>query len=174
MLDHDLMRKVALGDLEAFGAIVSRYQQTAIQIAVRFTADPLEAEDVAQDAFLKILSAAPFYKPSGSFRAYLITVLSRLCLDRKRKKRLVYTDAVPESRDPGLDPNQLRELTVRNQRITTALAELPEPQRLAVILKYYESMSYADIAQVMSTSQKSVDHLLSSARKALCRLLSDL
>jgi RNA polymerase sigma-70 factor, ECF subfamily len=173
-LDHDLMRRVADGDLDAFGEIVTRYQQTAIQIALRFTADSLEAEDVAQDAFLKVLGAAQHYKPSGSFRAYLITVLSRLCLDRKRKKQPVYLDVLPESCDPRPDPHQLQELSARNQRIALALSQLPEPQRMASILKYYESMSYTEISRIMSVSEKRVDHLLTGARKTLCRLLGDL
>lgn len=174
MEDHELMRRVANGDLDAFSDIVSRYQQTAIEIAVRFTADPVEAQDIAQDTFLKILTAAPRYKPSGSFRSYLITVLSRLCLDRHRRKSPVYTENIPDISDPALDPRSLRERSVRNQRIAAALARLPENQRLVVILRYYESMGYAGIAQSLGTTEKSVEHLLARGRRRLAQLLGDL
>ena len=83
--DEELMVAAARGDLGAFEQLVVRYQQTAWTIACRYLGDRSEAEDVAQEAFLKILKAAPRYRPSAAFRTHLIRVTSRLCIDRGRK-----------------------------------------------------------------------------------------
>jgi len=95
--DEELMQAAAKGDLNAFEQIVLRHQQTVWAVAHRFLGDSSEAEDVAQDAFLKILKAAPRYRPSAAFRTFLIRVVSRLCMDRARKMRPVYTDAPPRT-----------------------------------------------------------------------------
>ena len=74
--DEQLMQAVAHGDLDAFNKIVLRYQQQAWRTAYRLLDDVMEAEDVAQETFLKILKAAPRYRPSASFRTYLYTIIS--------------------------------------------------------------------------------------------------
>jgi len=165
--DEELMLATAQGDLAAFEQIVLRHQQTAWAVANRFLGDPSEAEDVAQDAFLKILAAAPRYRPSAAFRTFLIRVVSRLCMDRAHKMRPVYTDAPPERPDPESSALQTVIRTERDIAIRRALEALPPAQRMAVVLRYYEDLDYRTIAEAMDTTEKAVERLLARARAAL-------
>ena len=82
--DEELMQAASGGDMEAFGKLVRRHERSAWNAAWRLLGDATEAEDAAQDAFLKILDAAPRYRPTASFRKYLYRVVTRLCLNRMR------------------------------------------------------------------------------------------
>jgi RNA polymerase sigma-70 factor (ECF subfamily) len=136
-------------------------------VAYRFLGDADEAEDVAQDAFLRILAAAPRYRPSGAFRTYLIRVVSRLCMDRARKMHPLYTDALPELAASAPSAPEAISRVERDIAIRRALDALPAAQRMAVVLRYYEDLDYRAIADAMDTSQKAVERLLARARTAL-------
>ncbi len=165
--DAELMRAVGGGDLDAFNEIVRRHQQTAWRIAYRFLGDSAEAEDVAQEAFLRILAAAPRYKPTAAFSTYLYRVVARLCIDHAGKKRPILTDTLPEMIDPSPDPETVLIREERDVLIRKVLDALPARQRMVVILKYYEGLSYAEIARAMGTTVKAVERLLGRAGKRL-------
>ena len=161
------MLRVAEGDLDAFNQIVRRHQHTAWRIAYRFLGNSAEAEDVAQEAFLKILTAAPRYKPSATFTTYLYRVITRLCIDYAGKKRPVFTNTLPETVDPSPDPATAMAQKDRDTLVRKALDALPSRQRMVIILKYYEGFDYGEIARAMSTTVKAVERLLGRARTAL-------
>jgi RNA polymerase sigma-70 factor (ECF subfamily) len=169
--DEELMQRVATGDLRAFDELVRRHQRSVWRAALRFTGDPAEAEDLAQDAFLKVLAAAPRYRPAGAFRGYLLTTVARTCLDWVRKRKPAVLEAVPEIEDPAPKPDQSREVNERDRSIRRALAGLPERQRMAVILRYYEALGYAEIAQILEVTPKAVERLLWRARETLRKVL---
>jgi len=166
------MLRVAEGNLDAFNELVRRHQRTAWRIAHRFLGDPAEAEDVAQEAFLRILAAAPRYKPSAAFSTYLYRVVARLCIDNTRKKRPVFTNTLPETVDSSPDPATALVQKDRDALIRKALDALPSRQRMVVILKYYEGLRYGEIARAMGTTVKAVERLLGRARKTLQSSLS--
>ncbi|NOY12252.1 MAG: sigma-70 family RNA polymerase sigma factor [Deltaproteobacteria bacterium] len=170
--DEQLMLRVAEGNLDAFNELVRRHQRTAWRIAHRFLGDPAEAEDVAQEAFLRILAAAPRYKPSAAFSTYLYRVVARLCIDNTRKKRPVFTNTLPETVDSSPDPATALVQKDRDALIRKALDALPSRQRMVVILKYYEGLRYGEIARAMGTTVKAVERLLGRARKTLQSSLS--
>lgn len=170
--DEQLMLRVAEGDLEAFSEIVRRHQRTAWRIALRFLGDPAEAEDIAQEAFLRILAAAPRYKPSATFSTYLYRVIARLCIDHIRKKRPLFTNTLPEAVDSSPDPAAALVQKDRDALVRQALDVLPSRQRMVVILKYYEGLRYGEIARAMGTTIKAVERLLGRARKRLQSSLS--
>lgn len=165
--DQQLMQAVARGDLDAFNELVLRYQGLAWSVAWRFLGDPMEAEDVAQQAFLKILEVAPHYRPKASFGAYLYRIVTRLCIDWSRKKRPAYTDQLPEIRDPRLGPAENLLAKERRSQIRKALDALPSNQRMALILRHYDGLSYTEIAEVLGVTVKAVERLISRARTAL-------
>ncbi|HEB68090.1 MAG TPA: sigma-70 family RNA polymerase sigma factor [Desulfobulbus sp.] len=167
MKDEQLMLRVAGGDLGSFDEIIRRHQPTAWRIAYRFLGDPAEAEDIAQEAFLKILTAASRYRATASFSTYLYRIVSRLCVDHGRKKRPLCVDTFPERVDSSPDPATTLDLKDRDALIRRTLDALPARQRMAVVLKYYEGLSYKDIAQAMDTSIKAVERLLGRARNTL-------
>ena len=172
--DEQLMLRVAEGDLDSFNEIVRRHQRTAWRIAHRFLGDPTEAEDITQEAFLRILAAAPRYKPSAIFSTYLYQVVARLCIDYARKKRPIFTSTLPETVDSSHSPATALVRKDRDALIRKALYVLPSRQRMVVILKYYEGLRYGEIARVMGTTVKAVERLLGRARKALQSILSNI
>ncbi|MBI5444725.1 MAG: sigma-70 family RNA polymerase sigma factor [Deltaproteobacteria bacterium] len=161
------MLAVGTGDMDAFRDLVLAHQRHAWSVAFRFLRDPAEAEDVVQEAFLKIFEAAPRYRPTASFRTYLYQVVSRLCIDRAEKKHPDYTDELPDLPDPAPSPAEALGLRQEAGEVRLALLALPPNQRMALVLKHYEGLSYTEIAQAMGTSAKAVEGLLGRARATL-------
>ena len=165
--DEERLLAAGRGDREAFRELVSAHQRSAWNVAFRFLRDRAEAEDVAQEAFLRIYSAAPRYRPTARFRTYLYRVVTRLCIDRAEKKRPEYTDELPNVAHPSPGPGEDLAARERATEVRNALDALPPNQRMAIILKHYENLSYAEIAQAMGVSPKAVEGLLGRARSAL-------
>ena len=166
--DEELMLNICEGDLEAFEQIVLRHQAEAWHAAYRFTGNAAEAEDLAQETFLRILDAASRYQRTASFRTYLFRILNRLCIDHVRKKRPIATDILPQSADET-GPSAIQRVSDRERdaAIQAALDSLPLNQRMAVVLRYFEGLSGSEMAQTMGISTKAVERLLARARKAL-------
>jgi RNA polymerase sigma-70 factor, ECF subfamily len=171
---EQLMQAVAKGDLDAFSEIVLRHQKLAWGIAYRFLGDAHEAEDIAQEAFLRILDAAIRYKPSAAFATYLSRIVTRLCLDYAQKKRPRPTDALPAVQDRSPSAAQLLAAQDREAAIRCALDRLPPAQRMAIVLRYFEGMDCRSVATAMETTVKSVERLLARAREAMEPLLAGL
>lgn len=171
--DQQLMQAAAGGDFDAFNELVLRYQGLAWKTAYRLLGDAMEAEDVSQDAFLKILKAAPGYQAKANFRTYFYRILTRLCIDRSRKRKpLRSIDNFPEVADtsPGATESLIGK--ERGAQVREALDTLPPNQKAAMILKHYEGLSYAEIAQILDVSPKAVEGLISRAGKSLQTRLS--
>jgi len=171
--DEQLMIAVSKGNVEAFEQIVVRYQRLAWRIAYRYIGNYSDAEEIAQEAFLKILDSAKSYRPSAKFSTYLYKVVANLCLDHSRKKRPQLADEFPADKQLTETPYSNLQIQERNQAIQLAVESLPARQRLAVILRYYENLSYDQIAEGMDTSVKATERLLGRARKKLERSLAD-
>ena len=171
--DAQLMARVAEGDVEAFGGLVRRHQDTAWRIAHRFLGDSAEAEDMVQEAFLRIWAAAPRYRPTAAFTSYLYRVLVSLCIDNTRKKRPTPVEniVVADTASPGPAATLIRQ--EREVLIRQTMNALPARQRMVVILKYYEGLSYDEMALALATTAKAVERLLGRARKTLKSQLSD-
>lgn len=167
------MQEAARGDAQAFEQIVRRHQGAAWNVASRFLKDSHAAADVVQEAFVRVWEAAPRYQPCAQFRAYLLRVVSRLCLDHIRRKKPLPMEDIPEPTDsrPTVMDNVLeRERAVA---VRAAIEKLPERQRLAIILRYYEHCGYKEIAVVLEITEKAAERLLARGREALEVLLKD-
>ena len=136
-------------------------------MAYRFTGDAAEAEDLAQDAFLKIFDAAPRYRSTATFRTYFYRVLTRLCIDHRRKKRPGLADPFPHMPDTAPSPSAQADQAERDALIQAALNSLPADYRMAVVLRYFEGLSGAEMAEAMGRSVKAVERLLARAKSAL-------
>jgi RNA polymerase sigma-70 factor (ECF subfamily) len=171
--DEDLMLAVGRGDAQAFEQIVLRHQASAWNIAYRFVGNREDAEDLVQDAFLRLLNAAARYRPTASFQTYFSRIISRLCLDHIQKKRPALLDTLPEREDPSPLPDGVLISTEKASAVRRGIAQLPPKQRLAVILRYYEEYSYREIAIAMDTTEKAVERLLARGREMLGSVLKD-
>jgi RNA polymerase sigma-70 factor, ECF subfamily len=165
--DHQLMQAVAGGDLDAFNEIVLRYQGLAWKTAYRFLGDAMEAEDVAQESFLNILKTAPRYRPTATFRTFIYRILANLCIDRTRKKHPVYADGFSDESDLSSSPMEDLIEKERQAQIRKALDALPPNQRAAMILRHYEGLRYAEIAQILDVTPKAVERLIAHAGASL-------
>lgn len=172
------MRRFLAGDEGAFKALFDRYTPVLINFAYRFLGSRAEAEDLAQDVFIRIYRQKERYDPSRRFRPWMFSIGVRLALNRRRdRKRHAETPLedslaalVPDTRSP------LPEETFRkhelNQVVRKALAALPENQRAAVLLGRYERMTYEEIAKAMGCSVAAVKSLLFRAKQILKRELA--
>jgi RNA polymerase sigma-70 factor (ECF subfamily) len=174
--DESLMEAVASGDFEAFEELVRRYQNFAIGIAHKLVNNSERAEELAQQAFLKILRNAENYEATATFRTYLARVVSRLCYDANEKNKPAPRDPFQEKKRNERDDSPLNEVLKeeRKQAIQKALDQLPERQRTAIVLQSFENFSYEQIATSMETTTKAVERLLARARETLRSELSEL
>lgn len=167
MSDAELMKLTGGGNEDAFRELVLRHEQWARTFAGRILRDFTEAEDVVQEAFLRAWSNAPRWQPIASFRQWLRTVLTRACIDNIRKKRPTPVAELPEveARDADAFAHAAGE---EEQRILAALIdELPERQRLSLMLTYTEELTMRESAEVMQISPKAFESLLIRARAQL-------
>jgi len=160
---EELMLGVRDGDMKAFEQLVLRHQAEAWRVAYRYTGDPAEAEDLAQNAF-----------PTARFRTYFFRILTRLCIDHGRKKRPMFTDTLPDIADASPSPSQQASQSERDILIQTALDALPADYRMAVVLRYFEGLSGAEMAVAMGRSVKAVERLLARAKAILKPHLQEL
>jgi RNA polymerase sigma-70 factor, ECF subfamily len=166
--DGPLLVRAGRGDVMAFRALVDRHLAQVLRIARRMLNEEAEAEDIAQEAMLRLWrTAATLEVGASGVRPWLRRVVSNLCIDRIRAgQRTEVTEAVPEQEVP---PSQLQALcdVDLSSGVDAALNALPERQRLALTLFHYEGLSQLEVSEVMGVSEEAVESLLARARRAL-------
>lgn len=166
--DDVLLMCAGTGNQRAFKVLVSRHLQRAISLARRMTGSATEAEDVAQEAFLRVWQKASAWRSGDArFSTWLYRVVVNLCLDRRRKKPLAPLEAAGDPSDPAPSVELKLVEDQRTRMVTEALATLPDRQRTALVLSYYEEMSNIAAAEVLGVSVSALESLLVRARKAL-------
>jgi len=166
--DQDLIARVGQGDPAAVRAMVARKLPRLLGVATRMLGDRSEAEDVAQEAFMRLWRQAGRWRPGAAlFDTWLHGVTLNLCYDRLRRRREITTDAVPEQADPAARADQSMIDQARDARLAAAIAGLPERQRAALVLQYYEGLSNIEAAAAMEIGVEALESLLSRARRTL-------
>lgn len=166
--DRVLLARVAREDRQAFRILVDRHLASIVTLARRMLRDDAEADDIAQEALLRLWRAGETLDlgPQG-LRPWLRRVTANLCLDRIRSaRRTVVTDEVPEQAEPASQARRLEEQDLA-ARVSAALAALPERQRRALTLFHHEGLSQAEVGEVLGVSDEAVESLLARARRAL-------
>jgi RNA polymerase sigma-70 factor (ECF subfamily) len=166
--DDELMARVAAGDAEATRHVVGTHLPRITAFAARTLGDRTEAEDVAQDTFMRLWTHAARWEPG---RARLTTWLHRvalnLCLDRRARRPLVALDDVPAPAAPGTDVAAALQAEDVTRHVRAEVLQLAERQRVALVLSHYQGLSSAETADVMEISVEAVESLLSRARRTL-------
>jgi RNA polymerase sigma-70 factor, ECF subfamily len=167
------MARAAAGDRQAFRALVDGHVERLHRLGYRMLGSREEAEDVAQESFLRLYRALPDWQPGRArLSTWLYRVASNLCIDRLRKRREVALPEGYDAPDPdahsdgGLGDRQVRE------RVRGAVDALPERQRLAILLSHYEGCGNPETAQILGVSVEAVESLLSRARRSLKQALA--
>lgn len=161
------------GDQEAFAEIVYSFQDAVFNLCYRLLGDSAEAEDAAQEAFLKAYGHLRRYDSERSFKTWLLTIASNHCIDRLRKRRMItisIDEPIPAtlslaSRD--LQPEQAAIQHERSRRMQALLDQLPEDYRLSVVLRYWYDYSYQEIADIMNSTESAIKSRLFRARQML-------
>ena len=165
--DHDLMARAAKGDERAFRTLAERHAGPALRLARRILGNETAAEDVVQDALLRVWINAPRWRPEAAFRTWLYRIVINLCLNAKRRAPNLPLDAAEQVADARPSPDEQLRLDERDKQLAAAIDALPERQRAAIVLTYQEGLSNAEVAEVLDTSVSSVETLLVRARRTL-------
>lgn len=167
------------GDQAAFGNLVEYYQHAVYNLAYRLLGDPQEAEDAAQEAFLRAYANLTRYDLERSFKTWLLSITSNHCIDRLRKRRLTWLsidddeEPVPPialaSQEAG--PEEAFDQGERSANIQALLAQIQPEYRTVLVLRYWYDMSYTEIAEALNTTESAVKSRLFRARQAVAGLL---
>src|SRR5215471_1434191 len=169
------MARIRNGDMEAFRLLVEAHQSRVVGTITKMLGSDAEAEDLAQQVFIRIWKSAPRYKPTAKFTTWLFRITRNLVFNELRRKRHFVDQAeeIPEPKERAeKEPDQVlldEELQVA---IQDAINRLPESQRMAIILRRYEEMPYEEIAKVMGTTVPAVKSILFRARAELRQRLA--
>ena len=171
--DEDLLVLYAKGDLAAARALTVRLTPRILGFATRVLHDRAEADDVAQEAMLRLWRIAPEWR-RGEARVttWLYRVVLNLCTDRLRRAKATALDTVPEAEDGA--PTVLSRMIEadRAAALAAALAALPDRQRQAVALRHLEGMTNPEIAEIMDIGVEAVESLVARGKRGLAMLLS--
>ena len=173
--DQELVARVGRGDPAAVQALMARKLPRMLALAKRMLGDAGEAEDVAQEVFVRAWRQAPVWKPgAGRFDTWMHRVALNLCYDRLRRRREHTVAEMPEQIDPS--PGAERGLETRDvaRQVDAALAALPSRQREAVVLCHYQELTNIEAASLMEVSVEALDSLLSRTRRSLRATLAGL
>jgi RNA polymerase sigma-70 factor (ECF subfamily) len=179
--DEVLMDRIAGRDAQAFEILVRRHQRYIVNLIYRSLGDRAQAEDMAQEVFLRVWRAAEDYKPKSKFTTWVYRIAVNLCLDEMKsahsRQFFVSQDVVSENPAEnggllcGIDgvrsPEELLLAKDESRRIFAALQSLPANQRLAVVLKKFDGLSYDEIGRIMGCSKSAVESLLVRAKRTL-------
>jgi RNA polymerase sigma-70 factor (ECF subfamily) len=166
--DEALMVRAGTGDRAACQLLVERHLGRIVAFAHRTLRNGSDAEDVAQDVFLRVWAAAPRWKiGTARFTTWLYRVAMNACLDRIAKKRETTADDLPEMVDPRPEPSAAVHNSQVAYHVGAALAALPETQRIALTLCHYQGLRNAEAADVMGVSVEALESLLARGRRTL-------
>jgi RNA polymerase sigma-70 factor (ECF subfamily) len=169
--EAELIERARAGDERAFGWLVDRHRDRAYALALRMLRSPAEAEEAAQDAFVRVWRALPGFRGEAKFSTWLHRIVVRRCLDRvavlnTRRKRETELEHAPEPAagpDASTDPETRR----RAARLTDLMADLTEAQRVVVTLFYHQDRSLEDVAKTLGLPENTVKTHLHRARAVL-------
>lgn len=165
------------GDKAAFGHLIEAYQRPVYNLAYRMLNNSGEAEEAAQEAFIRAYTRLDSYNPAHKFSTWMLSITSNYCIDLIRKRRaLLLSIDEPLPSHPALQseksqgPESQMVTNEQQEMVQGLLQELPEDYRQAVVLRYWYEMSYDEIAEVMNTTVSAIKSRLFRARRLLAEV----
>ncbi|TLP68119.1 RNA polymerase sigma factor [Parasedimentitalea maritima] len=174
--DDALLVLYANGDGRAAQELTSRLAPRCLGVAMRVLGNRAEAEDVTQEAMMRLWRMAPNWQPGqAQLSTWLYRVVMNLCIDLKRRQRGGYVDldAVPEPEDTARSAAEQIQDDARHDALQAALMQLPERQRQAVVLRHIEELANPEIAGIMDVSVEAVESLTARGKRSLAAILTN-
>jgi RNA polymerase sigma-70 factor (ECF subfamily) len=145
---------------------MKKYEKSVINTIYRFIGNRIRAEEIAQEVFIKVYNSAPRYRPKAMFSTWLYKIVTNICLDDLRKMKNIpnisFNNEIP---DPNQSPQDINlERKESDCSVREAIYSLPKRQRIAVILREYNGLSYKEISKSLKCSTKAVESLLYHAK----------
>ena len=175
--ERELIESCQRGERESFRVLFEAHKDRVYSIALRYSGDEAVAMDIAQDTFLKLFSRIRDFRGEASFESWLFRLVVNSCLDQKRRTRKLmplldeFLGAIRFSGESALHAILRAEMS---ERVQSAVANLPPEQRMVVVLRYTEGLSYEQIADALGCSMGTVASRLNRAHKFLERRLAHL
>jgi len=176
LTDEQLVNKFKEGNREAFEELVGRYEKRIYNLAYRFTGNHADAGDLAQEAFIRVYRALPKFRAESSFSTWIYKVAANVCRDELRKQRKRKSISLENMEvnqgeiaiaDGAQSPEEVVERRDLQVRVQKYINQLSEEQRLILVLREMQNLSYEEIARVLECSLGTVKSRLSRARTAL-------
>ena len=178
--DASLMLRVKRGDRQAFEELVNKYKQPVINVIYRSLGDATEAEDLAQNVFVQVYKSADRYRVSAKFTTWLFTIARNLCLNEIRRRSRHPAESI-DAPHPDHDDQPRRQFEdAKNfsppdallhgeleEKIQQALSDLPDGQRVAILLCRQGELSYEEISKVLGCSVSATKSLIHRGRETL-------
>ena len=185
--DKALMAQIAAGDERALRELIEKHQGAVYGTIAKMLGDPIEAQDLAQQVFVRVYRAAGSYRATAQFKTWMFTIVRNLVFNEHRRRSrasFVPLHAPEQGADGQVSGLDLPDKATRTPReralqaemmaaVDRAILELPEQQRLAIVLRRYDEFSYEEIAGILKTSLPATKSLLFRAREALRVALND-
>lgn len=169
--DPALVARTLRGDQQAFVQLVEKYQTPVYNLAYRMLGNPQDAEDAAQETFLRAYMQLTTYRPARPFATWLLSIAAHYCIDQHRRSRatLSFDDLLVTTDPAGHEPLPEEMLLDREQQmeIQAALGSLPPRYRLLLILRYWHDLSYAEMGEILHLAEGTVKVGVFRAREAL-------
>lgn len=171
------VQQTLAGDRDAFANLVEKYKTSVYNLAYRMLGRPTEAEDAAQETFLRAYTKLGSYRSEHRFSSWLLAITAHLCIDHLRREQPLLLEEVQpyEVWDrQSEDPEAALLAVEREEAVQRLLDALPAHYRLVIVLRYWHDLSYQEIAQVTQLSEGAVKTRLHRARRMLAAQLSEL
>jgi RNA polymerase sigma-70 factor (ECF subfamily) len=167
--DESLVCQIQKGSHEAFAILVDRHLNRFYRIAYRFVSSKDDAEDIVQEAFLKLWNKPNLWDPGkrAKFTTWFYRVVINLCFDHRKKKKMINLPEDIEFADENPGPDVLYDVHQKQAVLERLILELPERQQLAVNLCFYEGLSNNEAAQIIGVKVKALQSLLMRAKTTL-------
>jgi RNA polymerase sigma-70 factor (ECF subfamily) len=169
----DWVRAALEGDQDAFAELVYTYQDSVYNLCYRMLSERTEAEDAAQETFLKSYLNLKRYDPARSFKTWLLSIASNHCIDRLRRRRMVWL-SIEEPLPPNVslasdepEPEEEMIFSQRSEAVQQLIDSLSPEYRAAVVLRYWYDYAYTEIADMLDTTESAIKSRLFRARQML-------
>ena len=177
-----VVQRVQRGDVNAFEDLVAAYEKNVFNLALRMTGNAQDAEDMAQEAFIKAYNSLSSFRGESKFSVWLYRIVSNVCLDFLRKKNKQGTVSLSVEDDDGEDsqldlpdlsqsPEELLEKKLTREAVQRGLKALPEDARQILLLREIQGLSYEEIGETLGLESGTVKSRIFRARKKLCAFL---